>query len=239
MPVAEAQVPTRRASRYVKQLCRHADQMRRLPPQPSGSHSASPARPEVDYVDYSDSVATVHFADGRLTMRATADILTLRVEAADDDALRRLQDGVAVRLHKIGRRDQLATTWQRLETHPGPPDDTVQDAGLPTNPGNRKRRWPRRLAVLGLVTGGALIVAVHLGIGGAAVIALPWTGWVGGSVIGIIVAALVFIASHVILGRFAFRRGKTIHARWMSRRSTAEPTPPPARGSPTREDDDG
>jgi hypothetical protein len=33
-------------------------------------------------------------------MRATADALTLRVEAADDDALRRLQDGVGARVRK-------------------------------------------------------------------------------------------------------------------------------------------
>jgi hypothetical protein len=34
-------------------------------------------------------------------MRATADALTLRVEAADDDALRRLQDGVGARVRKM------------------------------------------------------------------------------------------------------------------------------------------
>ena len=212
MPVAEARVPTRRAGKMV-----------------------SPAAPQVDHVDYSDSMAAVHFADGRLTILATADTLTLRVEAADDDALRRLQDGMAARLHKIGRRDQLATTWQRLDIPPAPPRDTAQHVGMPASPGSPKRRWHRRLTVLGVVAGGALIVAVHLGIGGAAVAALPWTGWVGGSLLVIVLAALVFIASHVILGRFAFRRGKTIHARWTSRRSLAAP----ARGSATREDDDG
>ena len=193
----------------------------------------------MDYVDYSDSMAAVQFADGRLTMWATADTLTLRVEAADDDALRRLQDGVTARLHKIGRRDQLATTWQRLQAPPGPLGYTAQDAGPQATPGSRKPRWPRRLTLVGLVAGGALIVAVHLGIGGTAVAALPWTGWVGGSLLVLILATLVFIASHVILGRFAFRRGKTIHGRWKSRRSPAKPTSAPAPGSATREDDEG
>lgn len=113
MPVAEARVSTGRASRYLKQLCRHADQMRRMRHQAAAGHSVSPAGPEVSHVDYSDAVAAVRFADGQLTMQATADTLTLRVEAVDDDALRRLQDGVAARLHTIGRRDQLATTWHR------------------------------------------------------------------------------------------------------------------------------
>lgn len=33
-----------------------------------------------------------------------------------------------------------------------------------------------------------------------------------------------FIASHVILGRFAFRRGKAIHARWRTRHWPPRPT---------------
>jgi len=239
MPAAEARVSTSRASRYVKQLCRHADRMRRTRHQPSAGDTATPARPEVNHVDYSGAVAAVQFADGRLTMHATADTLTLHVEAADEEALQRVQDGVAARLHTIGRRDQLATTWRRLETPATPPCDMTQGAVPPAGPGNPKRRWPRRLTVLGLVAGGALIVAVHLGIGGAAVAALPWTGWVGGSLLVIILAKLVFIASHVVLGRFAFRRGKTIHASWKLRHSPAEPKPAPARGRATHREDEG
>jgi hypothetical protein len=170
----------------------------------------------VDDVDYSDTVGTVRFADGRLRMRASADALTLRIEAANDDALLRLQDGVGARLNKIGRRDQLTTTWRRLET-PAWPDVTVESTDPAAEPGTKRRRWPRRLTVMGLIAGGALIVALHLGVGGAALAAMPWTGWVGGSLLVIILAKLVFIASHVILGRFAFRRGRAIHARWKLR----------------------
>jgi len=218
MPIAEARVPTSRASRYLVQLCRHADQMRRMRHLPPARRVADAAAPGVDHVDYSDTVGAVRFADGQLSMRASADALTLRIEAADDDALRRLQDGVGARLNKIGRRDQLTTTWRRLET-PIWPDVAVESTDPAAEPGTKKRRWPRRLTVMGLIAGGALIVALHLGVGGAALAAMPWTGWVGGSLLVIILAKLVFIASHVILGRFAFLRGKAIHARWKSRRS--------------------
>lgn len=240
MPVAEACVATSRASRYLRQLCRHADGMRVVRQQFSAGDGTSSTRPEVNHVEHSDAVAAIQFSDGRLTMQATGDTLTLRVEAADDAALRRLQDGVAARLQTIGRRDQLTTTWHRLETPPAPPGDINQDAGLPADVGSPKRRWPRRLTVLALVAGIAVIVAVHLGIGGAAVAALPWTGWLGGSLLVIVLAKLVFIASHAILGRFAFRRGKSIHARWKVRRSPAMSKPaPPAREECARQEDDG
>jgi hypothetical protein len=222
VPIAEARVQTKRASRYLVQLCRHAQQMRRLRHLPPARRVADAAAPGVDHVDYSDTVGTVRFPDGQLRMRASADTLSLRVEAADDDALRRLQDGVAARLNKIGRRDHLTTTWHRMET-PVPLVNTHSTEPV-AEPGTRKRRWLRRLTVMGLVAGGALIVALHLGVGGAAVAATPWTEWVGGGLLVIILAKLVFIASHVILGRFAFRRGKAIHARWKLRQSPREPS---------------
>jgi hypothetical protein len=34
-----------------------------------------------------------------------------------------------------------------------------------------------------------------------------------------VLAGIVFVAVHLILGRLAFRRGKAIHARWRSRES--------------------
>lgn len=113
-----------------------------------------------------------------------------------------------------------------------------QDAGLPVGLGSPKRRWPRRLTMLGLLAGSALIVAVHLGIGGAAVATLPWTGRVGISLIVLILAPLIFIAGHVIVGHFAFRRGKTIHARWKLRHSPAESKPAQLGGSVMPEKDD-
>ena len=60
---------------------------------------------------------------GQWTMQATPDTLTLRAEAADEDNLRRIQDLVAGRLGRFGRRDHLAVSWQQPEApavQPGP-----------------------------------------------------------------------------------------------------------------------
>ena len=218
MSIAEARVPTKRASRYLIQLCRHADHMRALRLQPS-SRRSGPMSPKVDHVDYCDTAGAIRFAEGQLSLHATADTLTLRIEATDDDALQRLQDGVAARLHKIGRRDQLTASWNRLDTPPVLPADTGHGTSPAAEPGSGKRRWRVRVGWLGLLAGGAVVVALHLGLGGAALAHAAWTGWVGNIVLVIILVKLVFIASHLIMGRYAFRRGKAVYARWKHRHS--------------------
>jgi hypothetical protein len=76
---------------------------------------------------------------------------------------------------------------------------------------------------MGMAIGGALIVALHLGFGGAALAATPWTGPVANTLLVIILATFVFMAAHVILGRVTFRGAKAIHTHWKSRRSPREP----------------
>jgi hypothetical protein len=148
----------------------------------------------VDHVDYSDSVGLVRFSDGELRLQATADDLTLRIEAADDNALQRLQDGIGERLQTIGRRDQLTLTWHHVESRPDPPTE--------------KHRPRRLLGITALLGGGALIVALHLGLGGSALATTDLTGWPGYTLLAIILAAVILIAAHVLLGRYVFRRGK-------------------------------
>ncbi|MDO3634590.1 hypothetical protein [Mycolicibacterium arseniciresistens] len=63
-----------------------------------------------------------------------------------------------------------------------------------------------------------MIVALHLGLGGAALAASAWTGWIGNAVLVGIVGAAVVVGAHVIAGRFAYRSGKAVHARWKLRR---------------------
>jgi len=215
MPIAEARIPTNRASRYLVQLCRHANQMRRMRRQPPARRTAAPMRPQVDHVDYSDTVGTVRFADGQVTMEASPDAVALRIEAADDDSLRRIQDGIAPRLQTIGRRDQLTATWHRLEA-PIPPDNAAHATDPATVPSAGKR-WRRRLTVAAMVIGGALIVALHLGFGGAALAADPWTGPVINTALVMILATLVFVAAHLIMGRVAVRGAKAVHTHWKSR----------------------
>lgn len=88
----------------------------------------------MEHVDYSETRGIVRFAQGRWTLGATSDTLTLRVEADDEDALRRLQEGISGRLEKIGRRDRLKVTWQP----PGAPD-----AAHPGSSGGEPARPPR------------------------------------------------------------------------------------------------
>ncbi|MFD0502700.1 DUF2218 domain-containing protein [Streptomyces chiangmaiensis] len=162
MPTAEAHVPTDRASRYLVQLCRHTGQMSRLRHRPPARHGGGAMPPRVQHVDWSDTDGIVQFAEGRWTLRAGSDTLTLHVEADDEDALQRLKEGIAARLEKMGRRDRLSVAWQRPRTPASPPGEVTAVASS-SAPGARERRW--RGTTIGLVAGGALIVAVHLGLG--------------------------------------------------------------------------
>jgi hypothetical protein len=124
MLTAEAHVTTERPSRYLVQLCRHASQMgqhrgtgqwrgmrqrlRHRPPTNQGGDGP----PEVRHAECSDTHGIVELGWARWFMRATADTLTLRAEADSEQHLRQVQDLVAGRLERIGRRDHLTVTWQ-------------------------------------------------------------------------------------------------------------------------------
>jgi hypothetical protein len=211
MPIAEASVPTDRSSRYLVQLCRHADQMRRM------RHGGGP---RVDHVEYSETVGVIRFTDGVVTLQASTDTLTLRIEAADEDGVRRLQDGIANRLRTIGRRDGLTLFWHQAEGAADPAVITVDESSTERAP--RKGRWRSRFGVLALLIAGSLIVALHLGVGGAALAASAWTGWVGNVLLAAILGTVVFIAAHVVLGRYAYRGGKAVHSRCRKRRTNQE-----------------
>ncbi|WP_129311444.1 DUF2218 domain-containing protein [Streptomyces sp. L2] len=116
MPTAEARVETDRADRYLVQLCRHLDEMSHMPGShtphgPHGGHGEGPTTPVVREVDYTHAHGTVRFEDGRWTLDAAAGALTLRVDADDEEALRRLKDAASERIRTIGRRDGLRARW--------------------------------------------------------------------------------------------------------------------------------
>jgi hypothetical protein len=77
------------------------------------THDGGHVPPEVRHVEWSETQGIVRLSWGQWTMQATADALTLRVEAADEESLRRIQDLVAGRLERFGRRDHLTVNWQR------------------------------------------------------------------------------------------------------------------------------
>jgi hypothetical protein len=66
-----------------------------------------------------------------------------------------------------------------------------------------------------LTTAGVLVVAVHLGIGGAALAASAWTGWAANAVVAIVLLKLAFMGGHVVLGRLVLRRGRAATPRWI------------------------
>lgn len=127
MLTSEARIPTTRASRYLAQLCKHTGQLgqlgqlgHRMRHRPQGhgdgdghrdGHGAASGPPNVQRAEWSDTEGTIDFGQGRCSLRATADALVLRVEADDPRQLQRIQAGIARRLERIGRRDELVVMW--------------------------------------------------------------------------------------------------------------------------------
>lgn len=205
MPLAQVHVATERPSRYLVQLCRHISQMGRQsghrPPSLHGGGKHIP--PEVLHVEWSDTHGAVRLNWGQLTVQTAADGLTLRVEADNDEDLRRIQDLLAGRLEKIGRRDHLTVSWQQSEEPFDQADETA--AAPPELPARavpqRRNRRGALLAAVGLL----VVVALHLGLGGAVLAAPQWAGWTLGAVVAVVVAKVV-----VVGGVIAIRRRKAI-----------------------------
>jgi hypothetical protein len=195
MLTAEAHVETARASRYLVQLCRHAGQMNRYLRHRPRTHEGGGAPPKVRNVEWTDTRGTVSLDLGQVTLRATADKLTLRAEAADEEKLRRIQDLITARLEQIGRRDSLTVNWQNPHTSPEQP-------GASTTTGHSAKRRGR-LRVVSLVAVGLLVVAAHFGLGGTA-LAKSWL--TGGA--AIVVLGVVFVKV-VALVYFAVRRHRS------------------------------
>jgi hypothetical protein len=109
MSTGHARIETGRASRYLVQLCEHLNQMPRHDTHRTHPHQGAP--PTVGHIEQSDSTAVITLDCGRCTLQATADSLTLCVDAADLENRQRIQDMLTRRLQIIGRRDHLDVTW--------------------------------------------------------------------------------------------------------------------------------
>jgi len=108
---SHAHIPTDRASRYLTQLGSHTGQMSRLPFHRTLRHGHGGTPSEVAHSEWSDTDGVITFGQGRCTLHAAEDALTLHAEAEDPEQLRRIQDGIARRLEGISRRDRLTVTW--------------------------------------------------------------------------------------------------------------------------------
>ncbi|WP_433514344.1 DUF2218 domain-containing protein [Nonomuraea sp. CA-143628] len=191
MQRVEAHITTDRASRYLVQLCRHADQMGRgLPTGPGHGPHAGGERPKSVKADWSETDGTIDLDWGTCTLRATPEGLTVRVEAADEDRLQRVQALLTRNITRMGRRDHLSVDWRR-------PDGTTSPAPAPATAPSHRSRY----LTLGLTLVAVLAVAVHAGLA-AGVLAIPqWAGLGTDAVLGIILvmalAKAVLITAHL------------------------------------------
>lgn len=207
MLTAEAHVRTERPRRYLDQLGRHADHLTRLL-RHRAHNGDDHAPPEVRHVEWSDTRGVVTLNWGTVTVQATHGALTLRAEAANGQDLRRIQDLLAARLEKIGRRDRLTVTWREPEAptsrpaNPEPagdphPDEAPRREQHTAGRRSRIARWS--LVAVAVV----LILAVHLGLGGAALAGSSWTIWTVAGLVTIVVLKIIGVR---LLTRHRFGR---------------------------------
>jgi hypothetical protein len=205
VPTAEATLPTPNARRYVTQLGKHATAMAGGPGHQMRRHDGNPlASGEVTlHVEQSADRTTLTFDPwGRCTVHAELDRIALRIDAADEQNLRRIQQIITRDIERFGRREHLSVAWRNLDPAADP-----ATAPPPLRTGNA-RPARRALAGTGLLAVVAL-VGVHLGLGSAAA---AWLGWT--AVGGLSLAVLALVGVHVAvpvaairLRRHRFRRG--------------------------------
>ena len=90
---ARADVPTEAPERYAKQLISHLG--RRVEWRTDGA------------------VSTAEIAGGTGVVEVGDGVLLLRAQAADAEALERVQDVLGRHLERFGQRNELVVTWQR------------------------------------------------------------------------------------------------------------------------------
>lgn len=217
MLISEARVETDRPGRYLVQLCRHArhmgrSQSTRLRKYLDRDAPADGETPNVD-AEWTEARGVVRIGRGMCTIRTAPNALLLRAEAPDEHTLRRIQQAITRNLSRFSRRDQLTVEW-----HPARANHLV--AGEPDSAREQppeRARVARRLrgSVIVLVAVVALVIAVHLGLGGSALMAAP-AKWTTNIVLAVVALKVIFIAAHivpgVVLGRIALRRRKAASA---------------------------
>jgi len=220
MLTAEARVETERANRYLDQLCRHAQQMGQRPHYRPRAHGGRDTHrpPEVHDVEWSETRGTVRLSLGQWALRATPEALVLRVEAANEVDLQRMQDLIAARLEKIGRRDHLSVSWQPSGASGVQPGEAEEPDGSHPQQATRgaagtARRRPLR--TVGAIA--ALLVVGHLALGGSMLAAARWWGWGAGAVV-----LLVVVVKLTALGGLAARHG---HRHLRRERALGRPGP--------------
>jgi hypothetical protein len=197
MPVLEARIDTERASRYLVQFCRHAAAMG------GGGHTrrmhlhGTMTRRDVQVdAEWSESQGRVTFNPwGRCTLAADAHSLMVRIEADDADALQQIRDVITRDFARFSRRDPLIVTWRQ----PGTPE-AARELSEPAS-----KRGVERLPIIALAAALVLVVALHIGLVGAAMANSRWTG----IATDIVLALIVLKIALVVLTRRGIRRHRT------------------------------
>lgn len=201
---AHATVTTARPGRYLTQLCRHVDQLSRHTGHRHPPRAADPAHtpPGPDArVTWSDTTGTIDLGWGRCTLKAGDGALVLHAEAHDAADLHRLQALLADRLQQIGRRDQLVVEWEPVTTA-----EPLPAAGRPPDATGVRRR-ANHGRVLALVAVGALVVALHLGLGAAVLTSVSWAGPAAEVVLAVVAVKLLV---SIVLGRRLVRHRRRL-----------------------------
>jgi hypothetical protein len=116
MPSIEARITTDRPNRYLSQLCQHATAMNSTSGHRFRKHShdqhAEDARLTV-HAECSDDAGVLTFTpgEGRCTISATANLLTVRIDADEHEMLIRVRDVITRDLERFGRRAGLSVSW--------------------------------------------------------------------------------------------------------------------------------
>lgn len=121
MVMVEARIETEQSSRYLVRLCTHAASMGRAQGHGPRVHlSEALSRGDLKLqAQWSDTHGTVTFSPwGRCEIVATTTALTLRIEAADEEQLRRIQDIVTRDLDRFSGSEQLTIDWRRTDAAP-------------------------------------------------------------------------------------------------------------------------
>ena len=121
MLTVETRIATEQAGRYLVRLCTHAASMGRAQGHGTRVHlNETLSRGDVDVqTQWSETHGTITFRPwGRCEVAATPAALVLRIEAADEEYLRRIQDIVTRDLDRFSGSEKLAIGWRRTDATP-------------------------------------------------------------------------------------------------------------------------
>lgn len=112
MPTLRTEIHTERADRYLRQFGKHADAMNSPRAQRIRNHNTPSTHEQVTLgVDHTDTSVTVRFQPwGTCTLASTGDLLTVRIDATDDESLARIRGILTRDLERFGHGD-LTLTW--------------------------------------------------------------------------------------------------------------------------------